>query len=155
MRKKKIWNNGDIFLVPLKNGKFSVGQVLDLQTPNTVRCALYNEIVDDISNLNIANYCKEDHLISLLACSRENLDYGEWKVVGNNPIKISKDRYPNEKYRNNKWDGSSFYSAPVVDSFLNAYNALKPWDDYFDPNFLDELLVDRSMKPINLIYKKR
>jgi Immunity protein 26 len=154
-RKKVKWNNGDVFLVPLKDGRFSIGQVLDLRWVHCVRCALYNEIVDERAEVVVDKVCKKEDLISLIEVFKENLDYGEWRVIGNKPILIPKENYPNEQYKHKNGAGATTYDPGLAEDFLNAFYGLEPWDDWYDPNFLDEFLIDLSKKPANLIYIKR
>jgi hypothetical protein len=154
-RRRKIkWQMGDVFAVPLKDGRFSMGQTLGRSMPNSVRIALYNEVSDSVEGLTIENLCRPENLISLIEVTKEQLDYGVWKIIGNKAIAIPQEDQPNEKYRALRWIGASFYDAGLAEDFLNAYNALLPWDKWYDPNFLDELLVDISKKPKNLILIK-
>lgn len=154
MAKKKVdWKFGDVFLVPLKNGLLGVGQVLDLQMPNIIRCALYNETVQNADDFNLNESCSISNLISLIASSREQLDFGIWKIVGNKEMPISKKDFPNEKFRGS-WIGAKHYDASLLEDFLNAYHKLIPWDDWFHPNYLDEFLIDLSKKPKELLLIK-
>lgn len=154
MKKKKEWSFGDVFLVPLKNGKYGLGQVLDLQMPNIVRIALFDEVINSLEEFDINQSCSISNLISLVSSSREQLDYGVWTLVGNSPIEVSKNNFPNEEFRRKNWIGAKHYDAALVEDFLNSFHALLPWDDWFNPNYLDEFLIDLSKKPTNLIYKK-
>ena len=153
-KKIKIdWKFGDVFLVPLKKNLLGVGQVLDLQMPNIVRCALYNETVNDKEEFNLEASCSSANLISLVASSREQLDFGTWKIIGNKDIKIRKKDFPNEKFRGS-WIGAKHYDATLLEDFLKAYHKIIPWDDWFNPNYLDEFLIDLSKKPKELILIK-
>ncbi|HTA81480.1 MAG TPA: Imm26 family immunity protein [Bacteroidia bacterium] len=154
-RNKKIqWAFGDIFIVPLINNKYCVGQALDLMMPNVVRCAFFNEIVDDVNKINLSNLTYPDDLISLIAVSREQLDYGAWKIIGNKRITIPEKAFPNQQYKSARWVGAKIYDAALAEDFLNAFFALIPWDDWHNPNYLDSFLVDMSKKPNNLILIK-
>ncbi len=151
--KKVIWNNGDVFAIKLKNDKYGIGQVLDLRWKNCVRLALFDRIIPYTLNPEIDDLCKEE-VVSLIECTREQLDYGVWIILCNNPISISMDNYPNEQFRNSNWIGAKTYDAALIEDFLNGYHALSPWDDWFNPNYLDEFLIDKSKKPENLILIK-
>jgi hypothetical protein len=41
----------------------------------------------------------------------------------------------------------------LAEDFLNAFYGLTAWDDWFDPNYLDEFLFDITKKPKKLIFK--
>lgn len=153
-KKKKEWGFGDVFLIPLKNEKYGTGQVLDLQMPNIVRVALFDEVVDSLEEFSIGQSCSMSNLISLVASSREQLDYGVWRLMGNKHIDIPKKLFPNEEFRYKNWIGARHYDAALLEDFLNSFYALLPWDDWFNPNYLDEFLIEKSKKPPNLIYKK-
>lgn len=145
---------GDVFAVQLSNGNFSIGQILDFRWKNCVRCALFDEVLSNIQLKNVNELCKNEDLISLIECTIEQLYYDVWKIVGNKQILIPQEKYPNEQYKNNKWIGSKTYDAALIEDFLNAYNALQPWDDWADPNYFDKFLVIMSKKPDNLILIK-
>lgn len=153
MAKKKInWQNGDVFFVKLKDGTYTIGQILDLQMKNVVRCAFFDERIINQQEANVS--CNVKNLISILATTREQLDFGIWKILGNKKIEILIDQYPNEQFRNNDWIGAKVYDAAVVEEFLDAFYALIPWDDWADPNYLDKLLLDKTKKPNKLIFIK-
>ena len=153
-RKKIVWTNGDVFAVPLTNGSYAVGQILDQRMVNTVRIALFNEVISDIENIEIEKLCTSANLISLIEVTKEQLTYDVWKIIGNKTISIAVDNYPNEKYREHKWIGSTIHDAALAEDFLNAFYCLIPWDDWYDPNYLDNYLIDISKKPLNLILVK-
>lgn len=156
VKKKKIdWKFGDVFLVPLKNGNYATGQILDLQMTNVVRVALYDEPINDLQQLDVNSSCSPDNLISMVACSREQLDFGVWKIVGNKPIKILNKDYPNEQFKRKNWVGAIIYDAALLEDFFNSFYSLLPWDDWFNPNYLDQFLISLDKKPKKLLYKNR
>lgn len=155
MAKRIKWTYGDVFIVKLRNSKFCVGQILDLQMDNIVRVALFNEVICNLVKLDLSKICQLENLISLVAVSRENLDNGTWKIIGSKEIRIPLLMFPNEKFRVNGWIGSVIYDCGLVDDFVNSFFALLPWDDWHDPNFLDEFLVDKKKKPQDLIFIKK
>jgi hypothetical protein len=157
MRRKKIkWNQNDVFAIPLLNGNYAIGHVLD-QTDfvNAVRIALYDEIIKDFDDIDLNGLINDKNLISLIEVTREQLDYGVWKIIGNKQTTLPIEKYANEQTRINKWVGSTQYGAGLAEDFINSYYALLPWDDWYIPDFLDEFLVSPSKKPGNLIYKKK
>ena len=151
MMKKIIWKSGDVFAVPLKNGSFAIGQVLDSRIINCLRCVFYCETIDNLDKIEIQKLCQKKDMISLVEVTREQLDYNVWKVIGNKPISIPLEKFPNEDFRNNEWIGSITYDAALAEDFLNAFYCQIPWNDWFNPNFLDEFLIDISLKPKKLI----
>ena len=77
-----------------------------------------------------------------------------WQLMRNKPIEIAKKDFPNEKFKTKNWIGAKHYDAALLEDFLNSFYALLPWDDWFNPNYLDEFLVSLDKKPQKLIYKK-
>jgi hypothetical protein len=54
-----------------------------------------------------------------------------------------------------KWAGERFSDAALVEDFVNAFYALRPWDNWYDPNYLDKFLINTSKKPSNLVFIKK
>lgn len=158
-RKKTPWAIGDIFTIPLNNGKYAIGHVLSQRLPNTTRIALYDEVIDSLENPDINNLCKEAHLLSLIEVTKEQIDFGVWKVIGNKPTAIPVSRHANEQYRSTdpykNGVGSNIKDAVIAEHFMNAFYGLRPWDDSYDPEYYDKMLVDKQKKPLHLIYKKK
>ena len=157
--KKVLWAVGDIFTTKLNNGKYAVGHVLSQRLPNTVRIALYDEVINNLENVEIAVLCKESDLLSLIEVTKEQIDFGVWKVIGNKPTTTPVSRHANEQYRSSEpykdGVGSNVKDAAIAEDFMNAFYGLNPWDDSYDPEYYDKMLVDKSKKPTHLIYKKK
>ncbi len=156
-RRKKIeWNDGDLFAIILSDSSFVLGQVLDTPRPNQVRVALFNERADKIELLSKNYLNSTEHLITAIMVTREQLDYGVWKIIGNStsrPIPVS--LYPNEEFRNNEWIGSTTHDASILESFAEAYFALDYWNMFFDPEYFNKMLYNSAKKPNKLIYKEK
>jgi hypothetical protein len=149
--KRQQWDVSDIFLIRQRDGLWSASQVLDRLMPNVVSCAFYDQRVSDQGDLSLP--LPSSALVALVSVTREGLDSGAWKVVGNAPIGVERRRWPNEQFRSVGWIGAKMYDAAIIEDFLNAFHGLAPWDDWKDPNYLDRLLVSPEKKPAHLIYK--
>lgn len=155
MPKRKVkWVPGDVFVIPLCDGRVAIGQVLDLMMVNQVRVALYDETFPSPEAIVLAQSCQPEHLVSLITSSREQLDYGVWKIVGNRPVLVPLPQYPNEQFRAQGWVGAKHYDAALVEDFMEAFYALRPWDNWFDPNYFDAFLISPSKKPNRLLLVK-
>lgn len=84
---------------------------------NQVRLALYNERFATLEEIALDAVCHPEHLISLVASSREQLDYGVWRVIGNKPVSVPLERHPNEQFRHNGWVGAKHYGVGLVETF--------------------------------------
>lgn len=60
----------------------------------------------------------------------------------------------NERFKQGDVVGMRSYQTGIIEMFLNAYFGLTPWDECYDPNYYDNLLVSPDKKPSNLIYSK-
>ena len=120
---------------------------------NVVRCAIYDMSVTEAELTNASTILEDATLISLVATTREQVDFGVWKVVGNRAIGLPKRRFPNQKFERQGWVGAKIYDAAIVEAFCNAFHCLVPWDDWADPNYLDTLLVSQKLKPRKLMLK--
>ena len=152
-RKKVVWQPNDTFTIQLMNKKYAVGHILDQRMVNTVRIALYKELIDNPEQVDIERILQLENLISLIEVTREQLDYGVWKIAGNKATVFPVDKFANEQFRSVKWVNSIVHDAVLAEDFLNSYHGFLPWDDWFDPNYLDSFLIDPCQKPDNILYK--
>ena len=152
-KRKQKWKDGDLFAVPLEDSTYALGQAIDLQMPNVVRCAIYSAKLSAEDFPRASAVHADGTLISLVATTREQLDFGVWKVLGSALVSVQRDQLPNEQFRAAGWVGAKIYDASIVEEFCNAFHALLPWDDWADPHYLDKLLVSSSLKPKNLVFK--
>lgn len=153
-KKTQPWQPGDVFTVQQRDGVCTVGQILDHMMKNVVSCAFYDIRVpcaDDAGPFDL----NDDRLIAALSVSREQLDFGVWRVLGHQVVALDKSVWPNEVCRDQLWVGAVVYDASIAEELLDAYNGLVPWDDWHDPEYLDKLLAEPDRKPKHVIYKKR
>src|SRR5688572_2466518 len=87
MTKKIKWINGDIFLVPLLDSTWVVGQIVhvaeDLKTP---MCAFFD--LKKVSQEEVigGDELKSENLIALQFVTRDSLSSGYWKIMRNAPV---------------------------------------------------------------------
>ena len=129
------------------------GQVIDQMMKNVASCAFYDIRVPCDAD-QPPDELALSRLIAVLSVSREQLDLGEWRVVGSNRVALDRQLWPNEEFRQDLWVGAKIYDASIAEEFLDAYNGLAAWDDWHDPQYLDKLLVSPDKKPKHLLYKK-
>jgi len=155
MKKKRIkCESGDVFTVVLKNGEKCFGQILDFQMTNIIRVAFFDGVFAAEVNIEPDIIIKMK-VFSMIATDKHFMTAGEWPIIGSAPVLVKETDFPNEEFRAKEWVGSVHYSATLVEEFLNAYYGLTPWDDYFDPNYLDKFLLNPNDKPHKLIYSKK
>ena len=151
----KRWKAGDIFLAPNSDGKFTVGQVLahEKRTLNCASCAFFDCRVDSIQD-GMLVIPSIDECISTLLVTPDGLDGKVWPVIGNQPVLIPRKLYPYEKLLASKKLGAKVRGSGNVASFLDAYYCLRPWDDWFKADYLDDYLLSPDKKPKRLILVK-
>lgn len=153
-KKKQKWNIGDLFTVPLKDHSFSIGRVVGFESEalNSAICAFYAYRVDAVPDNEII--LSDDELISVLFVTRDLLDSGDWKIFSSSPNFFDLDKYIHLNYlRENGFIGVKSIGSGLVIELMEAYYKLSPWNDYFDPNYLDSLLLSPDKKPKDIILK--
>jgi hypothetical protein len=157
MRKSKAtqeWRPGDIFAVQQRDGVCSIGQVIELIMKNVVSCAFYDIRIPCDKSTGATFDLRVGQLIAVISVTREQLDFGKWRVVGHHAVSIDPELWPNEEFRSERWVGAKIYDAAIAEELLDAFNGLVPWDDWHDPEYLDKLLVSPERKPKHVLRKK-
>ncbi|MDP3726252.1 MAG: Imm26 family immunity protein [bacterium] len=163
--KKKIceWKEGDYFLIPLSDGSFGVGQVIYKETRGgrakngSPYVGLFSTHVSGVTEFereksNLEN--SDSHLASVLLTIGTRLTDCLWTIVGSGVLR-NIEKYINiQLLKDNNYIGETSYTDGISVDFLEAYNGLKPWDMYFEPDYFDKLLISSDKKPKNLIYSK-
>jgi hypothetical protein len=152
--KKQKWVVGDIFAIQTKDDLYCIGQIVGHEPSvlNSVSIALFDWKVADTTTVQ-CDIILSRSIFSILFATRDLLDQGKWKVISNCPVAISNSQLPFEKLRASEFIGARVVGSGIINDFVNAYYGLCPWDDWNDPEYLDKMLLNPSLKPPNLIYK--
>lgn len=152
---KQTWKSGDLFLIRNTDGRFTPGQVIahEKRTLHSASCAFFDQRVGSIEEgqtltLELAR------CFSALLVTPDGLDEAVWPVVGNRPILLPKKLWPFEELLSKKKMGARVHGSGVVNDFLDAFYGLRPWDNWYKTDFLDEMLLSPEKKPKNLILVK-
>lgn len=148
---------GDVFIVKNSDGLHTLGQVLspERRAMKGISCAFFNKRVDVVPDVHAIDL-REDLCISAILVTDESLSSGFWPIIGNCKISISRSRWPCQwQLRFNKSIGIKIRGSKLVEQFLDAYFSLRPWDDWYRPDYLDDFLISPDKKPKNLLYKNR
>ncbi|MFT3880904.1 MAG: hypothetical protein QM703_14730 [Gemmatales bacterium] len=151
MAKRKSWQSGSLFKVPQSDGTFSLGQVVGREPSalNSVTCAFFDLKISE----GLLPAIDWDNLIACLFTTPDLLDNGTWPVIGHSDSAIPTHFLPFEETRSQGWVGAKIHGSGIVRQFLDAYYGLAYWDDWANPNYLDQLLIHPSKKPATLRYK--
>lgn len=135
-RKRQSWKAGDLFAVPLSDGRHVLGQILNDadEFAGDRPCVYFDKIVDPHAPYSSAALSESD-IILATSTAIFYVENGRWPVVGHQEVWLPPDKWPNAKYRfpGSSWIGAKFHDAGIIEDFLEAYYGLCPWDRYFDP----------------------
>jgi hypothetical protein len=162
------WRRGDIFLVPNADLQYTLGQVLGLErrTLLSAACAFFDERI--ASRESADSLCLDpNQCFAALLVTPDGLDEGVWPVVGHRPVTLSSRLYPYGRslairrfwsffglglsLLTRKLPNPKIHGSGNVSEFINAFYGLRAWDDWFDPNYLDTLLLSPEKKPKKLV----
>ncbi len=151
-RARRGWHDGDLFLVPLSDGYFTVAQVLshEFLAMDSAICAFS---LRRMEQFGAAAPIARDEVISVQYVTVELLDSGEWPVAGHAAPVIPAGELELDGKRARHFAGTQICGSGVISSFLNACFGLEMWDDWVDPEMLDKLLLTPQHKPALVVYK--
>ena len=152
MTKRVKWLYGDVFGLPLKDDSFGIAQIIDNMMTNVVYIAVF---ITKIASLNEPFELKKDDIISLAATWKNSFGDGKFHNIRNEVFFAKKEEFKNEQYKDNGYIGAKHSDEGIIVDFLNAYHKLAAWDDWFDPDYLDQYLISSNVKPNDLIYTKK
>jgi hypothetical protein len=150
-KQRQRWKIGDIFTIPQLDGDKSLGQVIDVPMPNVASCLFFDVRIRGDQPPPETVSLREEDLIAALWTTPDLLDRGNWVVIGHQQPLVSDAARPNERYRAAGWVGAKTYGSGIIEKFLDAYYGLRAWDDWYDPAYLDRLLISPEKKPTNVI----
>jgi hypothetical protein len=152
---RQRWSEGSIFLVPQSDGRSSAGQALR-RTPqalNSVVCAFY-DVRPPGGALTTADL-DADRLIAILFVTPELLNRGNWRVIGEAPVRHLKLMPRLREVEANGFVGAKIIGSGNIEAFLDAFYGLRAWDDWAKPDYLDGLLLSPEKKPKSLLFRGR
>ena len=148
--KQQNWSKGDIFLVPLSDGTFSVGQVISniFRSHDSVICAY---LLTRVENERIKPILDKDKTVAMLLTTCDLLDAGTWSIVGHEPPILNPNNFNLEHLSTGDFVGVDIIGSGVVMKFMEACFGLYPWDGFYKKNFLDSLLLSPDKKPKGVV----
>ena len=133
-RRRQPWKVGDLFALPLNDGRAILGQVIGQENDalNSVSVALFDRILEPDP---VAVMARLDEVFAVLFATRDQLDAGAWKVFASSLVEIPPELFPWEHTRHSRWVGAEIHGSGNIASMVNAYFGLTPWNErsaYFD-----------------------
>lgn len=151
-RRKQTWTEGDNFLVPLKDGRFIPGQVIRVakSAMDSALCvfgaAVYERPSETLETIT------PEGTVAILFVTRDLLDSGRWKVRHNSPNSWAAEFIGFKALQDHGFVGTQIIGSGNVESFLNAFHNLQPWNAFHDPAYLDSLLLSSDRRPKTLTF---
>lgn len=97
-----------------------------------------------------------DMAFSNIHTTRDLLNSGRWAIVDGEGADLPVSAVPYEALRASGFIGARVYGSAIVEEFANAFYGLVPWDDWYIPDYLDQMLISPDKKPRErLIYSGR
>jgi hypothetical protein len=149
---KAIIEPGSLIGIPLVTGDLSIIQAVGLATSRAVRCIAFNMRATSLDMVDPAQLA-EPTLIGRAIVLDTRLRNGRWTVGSVVPILVRNRYWPFEECATNGWVGASFSDPALFEAFVNSWFGLRYWNDWYDPNFLNEYLINPAIRPPLAIYK--
>lgn len=137
----------DIFLIPLLNGAYGVGQVVvcSPETPlGTAACIITRRQTKTLGEQSPIHLSEA---LSLILVKDDLMEDGTWPIVGFEQIPPVEKTFKIEKALKTRFDRVAIQDGAVVEAFTNAIHGLFPWDGFPDPQFFTKLLVSPDAIP--------
>jgi len=140
------WDEADLFLVPLLDGGYGLGQVVEdhRDRHGSALCAfcLRRPSLDAAPlPLSLAE------VVSVMLVSPVHLNDGTWPVVGFEQIPRVGARDLMSGFLIDTRLDLAGHDPAIVEAFLSACHGLYPWDGFPDPAFFDRLLYGSTPLP--------
>ena len=130
---------GDVFAVPLRDGTFGLGQVVDVDQWEGP-FALFARRAASPAELLPGIQAALEHPLSILVLTANSLKNGEWPIIASLPRDHTRFTIPTDG------KGASHTFGVAMD-LLNAYHGLIPWDGMADPRRYEKLLIPGTPIP--------
>jgi hypothetical protein len=146
---------GDLFLVPLSDGTWSLGQVISLEFEalDSILCGFSGQRREGHEFPVLNSTLLPADLISLIFVTPDQLANGNWRIVGRSVPPNIESLLDLSALRRSGFLGVNIIGSANVEKFLNAFHCLFPWNGFYDPNYLDNLLIAPDKKPTNVLLK--
>lgn len=105
------YHEGDVFRVPLADGRFAYGRILLIEPPRPIFVELYPLVSD--KDPSMEELARSDWLLKI-HCSDDGIATGSWKVVGHLPVRAPIVKPP--FWDDNPFDGKFHLRDDPVDA---------------------------------------
>lgn len=140
---------GDVFAVPLEDGSFTLGQVVETDPilMNSITCVFYDARVHELEDNKVASL-DDSNPIACQFVTRDQFNKGKWRRVSQLESNFPPEQYPYRETRKNGWKGAKVIGSGIVNKFLSAYYGLRDWEEMKDPKYYSALLLPGVSRPL-------
>lgn len=152
-RKKQKWGIGDVFLVPLSDKTYTVGQVIGIEK-EALNSAICGFSLVKVEDKQTAFTFSSDDFISVLFVTTDLLDSGDWPIVSNlEPVNVY-NYFDIDRLRAEGFIGVKVTGSGIVIKFMDACFGYYPWNGFYQSNYLDQFLLSPDKKPLSIVLKE-
>ncbi|MGY3779104.1 Imm26 family immunity protein [Isobaculum melis] len=135
--KPQRWQIGDVFSIPLMDGTFMFGQVIDTYLTKSSPICLLFELKKSQEKVGDAELAVSQ-VITVLNIDNEPLNNGTYKVLHHMQCFMSKAQRVN---------ANTSYGGTIMTALGNAYYGLEPWNILYKEDYYDQLLLSNIARP--------
>jgi hypothetical protein len=138
--KRQVPEVGSIFLVPLPDNTWAVGQIVgrEAEVLNSWTCAFSRA---RIGKEEVATEAlRSDEIVSVQFVTGDLLKSGDWRIVGRTRVLLPASAFPYQSLRCSGWIGARVIGSRIIQRFLAAFHGLAFWDEMKDPDYYQKLL---------------
>lgn len=130
---------GDVFWVVLEDNSFVLGQIIQEEPKvlNSITCVFFDCRVNNIDGAILSF----DKPICCQFVTKDLFNSGQWQRVCNLPNQVDDSLLPYKETSLNDWIGAKVIGSGIIIKFLAAFYGLREWDEMFNPNYYQELLL--------------
>lgn len=148
---------GRLFLIPLMNEGFGIGQIVENHGKplGAYTCLLFSKKLSAREEL----VCVDDLRTRIVAqqfVTPDLLWNGRWEALSIEPPLVSENQFISRPFeQKGSYVGATAVGSGIITKFLSAWHGQLPWNMMFDPEYFDKLLLEHVIKPNSVIYKDK
>lgn len=140
--KPKTWNSGDVFSVPLSDGSYTLGQVLDKKY---CTCALFEIRLATKSVIEPIDFSKLKPISILHLSVGDFLNNGNWEIIFYEKIMLNPNNGSGGKM--GEIGSVSYGGCGILTDLAEVYFGLYPWNTLYEEDYYDKMLLKTVSRP--------
>lgn len=147
---------GALFTIPLNDGTFGLGQVIQPAPGalNSVFVCIFSYRLTEVTPATLPAVTRS-HLLASHFTTPDLFKNRKWRVLQTAPHLLTNNELQELNAVNSRgFVGVKVIGSGILTSLLRAWHGLEPWDRWHDPNYLDKLLHPGQKRPANAVLSK-